>query len=57
MLAAFTAKLANLTTADLLELIRQLIAEEVFNACFEAALDEACNRDPDLAFTIEAMMA
>ena len=57
MLATFTAKLATLTTADLLELIRQLIAEEVFNACFDAALDEACNRDADLAFTIEAMWA
>ena len=57
MLATFTAKLATLTTADLLELTRQLIAEEVFNACFEACIDEACNRDPDLAFTIEAMMA
>lgn len=57
MLTAFTAKLTTLATDDLLELIRQLIAEEVFNSCFEAALDEACNRDPDLAFTIENMMA
>jgi hypothetical protein len=57
MLTAFTAKLTTLATDDLLELIRQLIAEQVFNACFEAALDEACNRDPDLAFTIENMMA
>ena len=57
MLATFTAKLATLSTADLLELIRQLISEEVFNACFDAALDEACNRDADLAFTIESMMA
>jgi hypothetical protein len=56
MLATFTAKLTNLATADLLELIRQLIAEEVFNACFDACIDEACNRDADLAFTIEAMM-
>ncbi len=57
MITAFTAKLTTLATDDLLELIRQLIAEQVFNACFEAALDEACNRDPDLAFTIENMMA
>ena len=57
MLSTFTAKLTTLATADLLELIHQLIAEEVFNACFDAALDEVCNRDPDLAFTIEAMMA
>mgnify|MGYP006269028377 CR=1 FL=1 len=56
MLSTFTAKLTTLATADLLELIRQLIAEEVFNACFEACIDEACNRDPDLAFTIETMM-
>ena len=51
----FTAKLATLSTADLLVLIRQLISEEVFNACFDAAVNEACNRDADLAFTIEAM--
>ena len=57
MLSTFTVKLTTLATADLLELIHQLIAEEVFNACFDAALDEVCNRDPDLAFTIEAMMA
>jgi len=57
MLATFTAKLATLSTADLLDLIRQLISEEVFNACFDAAVDEACNRDADLAFTIEAMWA
>lgn len=57
MLGTFTSKLTTLATADLLELIRQLIAEEVFNACFEACIDEACKRDPDLAFEIEAMMA
>jgi hypothetical protein len=57
MLATFTAQLATLNTADLLELIRGLIAQEIYNACLDAAIDEACNRDADLAFTIEQMMA
>ena len=57
MLATFTAQLATLETADLLEVIRGLIAEEVYNSCLDAAIDEACNRDADLAFTIEQMMA
>jgi hypothetical protein len=55
MLATFTAKLTTLATADLLELIRRMIAEEIFNPCFDAAVNEACNRDADLAFKIEAM--
>ena len=54
---AFTAKLATLATEDLLELIRRMITEEIFNNCFDAAVDEACNRDENLAVTIEAMWA
>ena len=57
MLATFTAQLATLNTADLLEVIRGLIAQDIYNACLDAAIDEACNRDADLAFTIEQMMA
>lgn len=57
MLATFTAKAATLETPDLLELIRQMIAEEIFNQCFDAAVGLACDRDPDLAFEIEAMWA
>jgi hypothetical protein len=57
MLATFTAQLATLNTADLLEVIRGLIAQKIYNACLDAAIDEACNRDADLAFTIEQMMA
>jgi hypothetical protein len=54
---AFTAKLATLSTQDLLELIRRMISKEVFNDCFDAAVNAACDRDPDLAFTIESMWA
>jgi len=56
-LATFTTKLAALTTDDLLQLIRRMITEEIFNACFEAAVDEACRRDENLAVTIDAMWA
>lgn len=54
---AFTSKLATLSNQDLLELIRQMISQEIFNDCFDAAVNAACDRDPDLAFTIEAMWA
>ncbi len=57
MTAAFTAKLATLATDDLLVLIRRMITEEIFNGCFDAAVDEACSRDENLAITIEAMWA
>ena len=56
-LAAFTAKIAALATDDLLELIRRMMTEEIFNACFEAAVNEACRRDENLAVTIDAMWA
>ena len=51
---AFTTKLA---TEDLLQLIRRMITEEIFNDCFDAAVDEACSRDESLAVTIDAMWA
>ncbi len=54
-LAAFTSKLTTLATEDLLELIRQMMIEEIFNDCFDVAVNEACKRDENLAFTIEAM--
>lgn len=54
---AFISKLATLATDDLLTLIRRMITEEIFNDCFDAAVDEACNRDENLAVTIEAMWA
>ena len=54
---AFTAKLATLATEDLLQLIRRMITEEIFNDCFDAAVDEACSRDENLAVTIDAMWA
>jgi hypothetical protein len=57
MLTTFKDEIAAISTESLLSLISGLIANEIFNACFDAALDEACKRDPDLAFTIEAMMA
>ena len=56
MLATFKAKANTLATADLLEAIRSFIADEIFNECFDVLVDVACDRDPDLAFTIEAMM-
>lgn len=56
-LATFTARLATLATEDLLQLIRRMITEEIFNDCFDAAVDEACSRDENLAVTIEAMWA
>jgi len=57
MTATFTAKLATLATEDLLQLIRRMITEEIFNDCFDAAVDEACSRDENLAITIDAMWA
>ncbi len=56
-IATFTAKLATLATEDLLQLIRQMITEEIFNDCFDAAVDEACIRDENLAVTIDARWA
>jgi hypothetical protein len=56
-IASFTDKLATLATDDLLQLIRRMITEEIFNGCFDAAVDEACRRDENLAVTIEAMWA
>ncbi len=56
-IAAFTAKVATLATEDLLQLIRRMITEEIFNDCFDAAVDEACSRDENLAITIDAMWA
>jgi hypothetical protein len=56
-MAAFTAKLATLATEDLLQLVRRMIIEEIFTDCFDAAVDEACRRDENLAVTIEAMWA
>lgn len=54
-LAAFTAKISCLGTDDLIQLIGRMIDEEIFNACFDAAVDEACRRDESLAVTIDAM--
>ena len=54
---AFTVKLATLATDDLLTLIRRMITEEIFNDCFDAAVNEACRRDENLAVTIDAMWA
>ena len=54
-LQAFTIKLATLATEDLLQLIRRMMTEEIFNDCFDAAVDEACRRDENLAVTIDAM--
>jgi hypothetical protein len=56
-IAAFTAKVATLATEDLLQLIRRMMTEEIFNDCFDAAVDEACSRDENLAITIDAMWA
>jgi len=56
-IAAFTAKVATLATEDLLRLIRRMITEEIFNDCFDAAVDEACSRDENLAIAIDAMWA
>jgi len=54
-LAAFTAKIAPLSTDDLIQLISRMIDEGIFNACFDAAVDEACHRDESLAVAIDAM--
>ena len=56
-LTTFTAKVAALATEDLLQLIRRMITEEIFNDCFDAAVDEVCSRDENLAVTIDAMFA
>ena len=53
----FIAKIQALNTDDLLTLIRRMMAEEIFNDCFNAAVDEACRRDENLAVTIDAMWA
>lgn len=55
-LAAFTAKIACLGTEDLIQLISRMIDDGIFNACFDAAVDEACRRDESLAVTIDAMI-
>ena len=55
-LSTFQSKVSTLSTDSLLTLIQGLIDEEVFNQCFDIAVDEACNRNPDLAFQIEQMM-
>jgi hypothetical protein len=52
---AFIAKMRTLNTDDLLTLIRRMMIEEIFNDCFNAAVDEACRRDENLAVTIDAM--
>jgi len=54
-LAAFAAKIAPLSTDDLIQLISRMIDEGIFNACFDAAVDEACHRDESLAVAIDAM--
>jgi hypothetical protein len=54
-MTAFSAKLPTLATEELLVLIRRMITEEIFNDCFDAAVDEACRRDENLAVTIDAM--